>query len=102
MNYIDSFMALQEIRAALEDEQRRINEEIRGYPPPIPRCDAQFNGLLEERAALAQALYDLDAIARDGDLTRDRLAEFARAARAIEGTAGGRISTILEAAAIVA
>ncbi|MBI5879810.1 MAG: hypothetical protein HZB53_19360 [Chloroflexi bacterium] len=57
---------LQQIRAILERERRRIADEICHYPPPIARCDAQFNGLLEERAAVAQALYDLDAIARGG------------------------------------
>lgn len=35
---------------------RRVRDEIRNYPAPIPACDAQFNGLLEEREALSSEL----------------------------------------------
>lgn len=38
---------------------RRVREEIRAYPAPIPACDAQYNFLLEEREALASELYRL-------------------------------------------
>ena len=41
-----------ELQAALE----RVNEEIRRYPQPIARCDAQLAGLLEERDRLRRAL----------------------------------------------
>jgi len=35
--------------AALRESLARLEAEIRAYPTPIPRCDAQFNHLLEER-----------------------------------------------------
>ena len=49
-----------EIRLHLEDLKRALAEEIRNYPTPIPRCDAQFNHLYEQQARLAR---DLDRIA---------------------------------------
>jgi len=48
-----------EIRLHLEDVRRALAEEIRSYPTPIPRCDAQFNHLYEQQARLAR---DLDRI----------------------------------------
>jgi len=48
-----------ERRRILEAEKRRLDEEIRNYPTPIPRCDAQFNHLYEQLGRLAR---DLDAI----------------------------------------
>jgi len=42
------------VRASLADE-------IRHYPTPIPRCDAQFNHLVEQRDRLARLLGGLDA-----------------------------------------
>jgi hypothetical protein len=49
------------VRAALADE-------IRSYPTPIPRCDAQFNHLVEQRGHLSRLLTDLDVALdrRDG------------------------------------
>jgi hypothetical protein len=38
--------------------------EIRSYPTPIPRCDAQFNHLMEERDRIVRALQDI--VARGG------------------------------------
>ncbi|MEZ4511857.1 MAG: hypothetical protein R3C62_08275 [Chloroflexota bacterium] len=38
-------------------EKQRIANEIAFYPPPIPACDAQFNYLLEQRAEIAEALW---------------------------------------------
>ena len=55
-------------KTQLEAEQRRINEEIKLYPHPIPACDAQFNYLLEERTRIAQELARLAAPAQT-DLT---------------------------------
>ena len=37
-------------RARLAARLRELNEEIRAYPQPIARCDAQLGGLVEERA----------------------------------------------------
>ncbi|HEX9275864.1 MAG TPA: hypothetical protein VGA51_05625 [Casimicrobiaceae bacterium] len=45
-----------EIRAFIERARQSIDDEIRHYPTPIPRCDAQFNHLYEQRARLAREL----------------------------------------------
>ncbi len=44
------------IHQHLREEIRRVHNEIRNYPAPIPACDAQFNYLLEERGALSSEL----------------------------------------------
>ena len=48
-----------EIQTRLESEQRRIYQEIKNYPRPIPACDAQFNFLLEERTRIAAEIQRL-------------------------------------------
>jgi len=48
-----------EIIGHLRDLRKRLTEEIRAYPTPIPRCDAQFNHLYEQLGRLSR---DLDAI----------------------------------------
>jgi hypothetical protein len=48
-----------EIVAYLRELRKRLAEEIRDYPTPIPRCDAQFNHLYEQLGRLSR---DLDAI----------------------------------------
>jgi hypothetical protein len=48
-----------EIKLHLEDRRRSLAAEIRSYPTPIPRCDAQFNHLYEQQARLVR---DLDRI----------------------------------------
>jgi hypothetical protein len=48
-----------EIVEHLHAVRRRLAEEIRSYPTPIPRCDAQFNHLYEQLGRLAR---DLDGI----------------------------------------
>ncbi len=53
------------IKDHLENERRRIYEEIKHYPTPIPACDAQFNYLLEERARIAQELDHLRALSKE-------------------------------------
>jgi hypothetical protein len=52
----------QQIQHHLEVEKERIVEEIASYPPPIRACDAQFNGLLEERAAILEELWEVKGI----------------------------------------
>ena len=47
---------LRAARARLEDERRRIQEEISGYPAPVAGCDEQFNYLLERRAQVRREL----------------------------------------------
>ena len=49
------------VRARLEAEKRRLDDEIRNYPTPIPRCDAQFNHLYERRQQVTQELERLEA-----------------------------------------
>lgn len=48
-----------ERRASLEKRRRQLDDEIRAYPTPIPRCDAQFNHLYEERARIIAELEAL-------------------------------------------
>src|SRR5215831_16909743 len=48
-----------EIIEHLRGVRERLAEEIRSYPTPIPRCDAQFNHLYEQLGRLSR---DLDAI----------------------------------------
>ena len=45
--------------ARLEARRRELDAEIRAYPTPIPRCDAQFNHLMEERARIVEELEAL-------------------------------------------
>ncbi len=54
------------LRARLERFQESVAAEIRAYLAPIPGCDAQYNHLLERRAALAAALAELDAARQSG------------------------------------
>ena len=61
---IDPARAWDSIRGHLESERKRLVEEIRAYPTPIPRCDEQFNHLIERRERLAQELTRLEATAR--------------------------------------
>lgn len=59
------------IRQHLEEEKRRIYDEIRNYPPPIPACDAQFNHLLEERRKISRELAELEQLSSQ-DLTPEQ------------------------------
>ncbi len=52
----------QHIRQMLETKKLRIIEEIHAYPSPIPACDAQFNGLLEDRGVILQELGQVQNI----------------------------------------
>ena len=38
-----------------------VEGQIRSYPKPIPRCDAQFNYLYEQRGAVTNAIERLAA-----------------------------------------
>jgi hypothetical protein len=51
-----------EIAQHLRGVRERLAEEIRSYPTPIPRCDAQFNHLYEQQGRLAR---DLDRLGTD-------------------------------------
>lgn len=59
------------IKQHLEEEKRRIYDEIRNYPPPIPACDAQFNHLLEERRKISRELAELEQLSSQ-DLTPEQ------------------------------
>jgi len=50
-------------RAEIQARLDRVNDEIKAYPQPIARCDAQLAGLLEEREGLRRAL---EGLGRDG------------------------------------
>ena len=52
-----------EINLHLEDRRRALAAEIRDYPTPIPRCDAQFNHLYEQQSRLARELDRIGALA---------------------------------------
>ena len=47
------------IQTQLENEKRRVQQEISAYPSPITACDQQFNYLLEQRSRLSQELTRL-------------------------------------------
>ena len=49
-------------RHLLEEEKRRLDAEIREYPTPIPRCDAQFNHLFDRRAEIVRELERLEPL----------------------------------------
>jgi chorismate mutase len=66
--------------ARLVQLQEAVAAEIGAYPAPIPACDAQYNHLLERRAALAEALAELDAARQSGAGTA---AEFRAATRVL-------------------
>jgi hypothetical protein len=51
-----------ELRARLEAQRKRLDDEIRHYPTPIPRCDAQFNHLFDQRARIVAAIDALAAL----------------------------------------
>ena len=57
------------LRARLTGLQEAVAAEIRAYPLPIPACDAQYNHLLERRAALTEARNRLDDAREDGAAT---------------------------------
>lgn len=45
----------------LEARLRQLNEDIRTYPQPIARCDAQLAGLIEQRSEVTRVLLALRA-----------------------------------------
>ncbi|HET7097705.1 MAG TPA: hypothetical protein VFJ68_09965 [Casimicrobiaceae bacterium] len=44
-----------------------LDDEIRSYPTPIPRCDAQFNHAYAQRALLAALLQRIPSEPNDDD-----------------------------------
>ena len=58
-----------ELQRWLTGVRASLADEIRSYPTPIPRCDAQFNHLVEQRGVISRLLTDLEVALdrRDGD-----------------------------------
>jgi hypothetical protein len=48
----------------LEARRLRICEELQHYVRPVAACDVDFNAMLVERAAIVQALAQLEPISR--------------------------------------
>jgi len=61
------------IEAHLENERKRIHDEIRKYPPPIPACDQDFNYLLEKRAQITDELGRLRETEKAGIAPADSI-----------------------------
>ncbi len=83
-NLEDAEVAWRRIKQHLEAEKQRIFQEIRQYPPPIPACDVQFNGLLAERAAILQELGRVEEILKQTLTYKDTISlldEFISASR---------------------
>jgi hypothetical protein len=86
------------IKAFLEGERARIHEEIRAYPTPIPRCDEQFNHLIERRERLFQELVRLDTAARSNTVAGDgaaRIEEFIDSSLYLDDDAKLRLKSAL-------
>ncbi|MDQ2963501.1 MAG: hypothetical protein M3R31_10150 [Pseudomonadota bacterium] len=85
------------VKACLESEKERVREEIRAYPTPIPRCDAQFNHLIEKRERLFEELARLDA-ARSSAVADDgatRVEEFIDSSACLDDEAKLRLRSAL-------
>lgn len=61
----------QAVRDHLMREKERIVAEIRGYPPPIAGCDAQYQHLTERRRLIARELVRLEAVQQGGATALD-------------------------------
>jgi len=82
--------AWREVIAELEATRRRLVEEIVHYPPPIPRCDVQYNTLLEERAGVAREIFRAQELSRGkGGEDAEALAEFVRMSAFLSGETKG-------------
>ncbi|HSS70017.1 MAG TPA: hypothetical protein VLQ46_05110 [Casimicrobiaceae bacterium] len=84
-------LRLREVRDHLQNVKRRLDEEIRRYPTPIPRCDAQFNHLLEERSRVNLALERIET-STSGDRI-ELLAEFLRSPAYLDDAAEAELRT---------
>lgn len=56
MSYENSLNAATQ---ALRQAQVLIDDEMRRYPTPVSGCDAQYNHLISQRSAIAEALQAL-------------------------------------------
>jgi len=62
---------LRELQQFLDATRRGLDEQIREYPTPIPRCDAQFNHLYEQRACAVRELEALRSASTPERALRD-------------------------------
>jgi hypothetical protein len=86
------------IRGYLENEKRRIDEEIKNYPPPIPACDVQFNRLLEERTRVSEELRRMHEAREESHRcghSVELLNEFIRSSSCMDDEAKQRMSSYL-------
>ena len=84
--------------AALQAARVALNKEIGTYPAPIPACDAQFNGLLEQRRQLSRAIKAIDAILAGGateTLTGVDLQKIVDALGQVDDTLAARLKATL-------
>jgi hypothetical protein len=68
------------LRDFLVRAKHAVDAEIGTYPTPIPRCDAQFNHVYEQRSRIARTLYRVNGALDGADRREDlaaALAEFA-------------------------
>jgi hypothetical protein len=99
----DLVRAWKSVRDHLESERNRVVEEIRAYPTPIPRCDQQFNHLIEHRERLAQELSRLDAAARSaaaGSADAPRLEAFIDSSDCLDDGVRLRLKSALREASV--
>lgn len=54
------------LRDFLRHAKQLLDEQIRAYPKPIPRCDAQFNHLYEQRNRVSATLDEASAVVDGG------------------------------------
>ena len=97
-------VAWQRIKQHLEAEKQRIFQEIRQYPPPIPACDVQFNGLLAERAAILQELGHVEEILKQRLTYKDTISlldEFISASRYVNDDLESSIRQSLSGALVI-
>jgi hypothetical protein len=92
-------LAWQSIQAQLEHEKRRLHEEMREYPTPIPACDQQFNYLLEQRAGIAHELARLHQVCAESLRAANGyrlLDEFLHSTPYLDGETKRRITAALD------
>jgi cell division protein FtsB len=57
---MEKVVHLADVKARLEERLRQVNADIRDYPQPIARCDAQLGGLLAERERIRAEIEKLE------------------------------------------
>lgn len=78
------------LRDRIEARMTALAREIRTYPGPIAGCDAQFNYLLDLRAALGAEITRLDRTTDDETFTVERFIETSKYAEMLRGLARGK------------